>query len=151
MRGLVAATLAAALLGACAGPAEDTSPPGAGPPTGGGEGVTVTLDASPAPARAGQPVTFKLVAAAAGEVTLSYRTGQRYDFEVLDASGAEVWRWSDGHSFTQVLGERSLAAGERLTYEESWTPEKAGSYRVRGTITADRPDLVAEKALEVTG
>lgn len=37
------------------------------------------------------------------EATLSYPTGQKYEFSVTDSTGTEVWRWSAGRSFTQEI------------------------------------------------
>jgi hypothetical protein len=111
---------------------------------------TLSLLVSPNSPVAGSPINFRIVLRAKQDLVLHFSSGQRYDFEVLDASGAKVWRWSDRELFTQVLGEQSLRTGEELAYEESWRPTSAGSYRVRGAITASDPqNLVIESSFEV--
>jgi hypothetical protein len=44
--------------------------------------------------------------------TLEFATAQRYDFEVADAVGERLWRWSDDMMFAQALGRKVLAPGE---------------------------------------
>src|SRR5262245_41610821 len=69
-------------------------------------------------------------------IQLEFGSAQRYDFEVRDASGAEVWRWSADQMFAQVVGEEQLAPGATLKYEAVWRPGGArGRYRVAGRLT----------------
>jgi hypothetical protein len=88
---------------------------------------------------AGDSVRFTLRVTNASEspVTLTYPTGQTYDFVVQDG-GAEVWRWSSDMMFTQAIRTETVAAGETLEFSEWWTPERAGAeeYTVRGHLTA---------------
>lgn len=49
---------------------------------------------------------------------LVFPTSQTYDFTLVDTSGREVWRWSDGRMFTQALVQRTLEAGQGYTVEE---------------------------------
>ena len=71
-------------------------------------------------------------------VPVSFSSGQTYDFVVYDASGAEVWRWSDERMFTQALREESVAPGETLTYSAIWVPAPglSGPFEVLGVLTA---------------
>ncbi|XVH31082.1 BsuPI-related putative proteinase inhibitor [Haloferacaceae archaeon DSL9] len=86
--------------------------------------------------------------AAASDETLSFRSGKRADFVALD-DGEEVWRWSDGRMFTQVLGEEVVAAGETKTYSATWPTPDPGEYTVRGELcTVDR-DVTAEMAVTI--
>lgn len=74
-------------------------------------------------------------------VDLEYRSGQSFDFVVLDETGSEVWRWSEGRMFTQALRHESLGPGETITHSALWSAEDrpAGAYAVVGTLTvADR-------------
>lgn len=136
------------LLSACVQdrPAIDLPP---SPPAVPAEGFELRLSVSPSPARVGTPLTLTLTLVAAKPLRFSFRNGQRYEFEVFDASGARVWQWSEGKLFIQVLGEERLEAGDRLEYQESWTPETPGRYRASGTITADAP-ASAESTFEIS-
>jgi len=70
----------------------------------------------------GAPVTFTLYVTADGSEpsTLLYRNAQRYDFAVVDSLGREIWRWSLGKAFAEVVGEDTLAPGETLAFSEVW-------------------------------
>ncbi len=46
-------------------------------------------------------------------ITLTYPTGQSFDFEIRDAKGTVMYRWSDGQAFTQVVRTEVFGAGER--------------------------------------
>ncbi len=41
-------------------------------------------------------------------VELTFRSGQSYDFVVVDSVGREVWRWSAGRMFTQGVQNKQL-------------------------------------------
>lgn len=51
-------------------------------------------------------------------VRLPFRSAKQYDFWLIDDGGKEVWRWSRGKMFAQVLMERTLAPGEQYLIEE---------------------------------
>ena len=53
-------------------------------------------------------------------VVLEFNSAARYDFEVRTPAGAEIWRWSAGHMFAQVLGTDTVAAGETRRYSAGW-------------------------------
>lgn len=71
----------------------------------------------------------------------TFPTSQRYDFVVDDGEGREVWRWSAGRAFLQVITESRLEPGETWTMEASWTTgQESGTYVATGRLTAmDRP------------
>jgi hypothetical protein len=50
-------------------------------------------------------------------VTITFPSGQTYDFQVLDGSRAE-WSWSADRSFMQAIRMDTLAPGETRTYAE---------------------------------
>ncbi len=85
--------------------------------------------------------------------TLAFRDGQRTELVVQDEAGAEVFRWSEGQMFTQALGEERFEPGDEGRF---WTlrfpaPERAGSYRITGILTARDAPLEASLPLEVEG
>jgi hypothetical protein len=66
---------------------------------------------------------------------LVYPTSQRYDFLLLDLRGNQLWRWSAGRMFLQVVTTDSLEPGASVVYEESFTlPGVAGQYRLVGSL-----------------
>lgn len=76
-------------------------------------------------------------------VPLTFSSGQTHDFVVYDASGAEVWRWSEDRMFTQAVREESVPPGETLTYSAVWVPEPgmSGPFEVLGVLTARDRDI----------
>jgi hypothetical protein len=75
--------------------------------------------------------------------SLTLPTSQTYDFAVVGEAGREVWRWSAGRMFAQMLTEVALAPGESKTFSETWDqlcsdgrPAAAGAYRLVGSVPA---------------
>ena len=80
------------------------------------------------------------------EKTLSLPTTQTYDCVVSDPDGREIWRWSDGRMFAQILTEMRFAPGEEKRFAEAWdqvrsdgTNAAPGRYEAVGTIPAGIP------------
>jgi Intracellular proteinase inhibitor len=75
--------------------------------------------------------------------TISFSTGQQYNFEVLDSGTAtEVWTWSLGQAFSQATTSLTFAAGETQTFAVTWDQLNdsgqlipTGSYEVIGGMT----------------
>lgn len=84
---------------------------------------------------------------------LSFPTSQRYDLVLRDDADRELWRWSDGMAFAQVLGEeRFPARGPGPEWEVVFTaPEAPGTYRLQAEVPADQGELTASAPLEVSG
>ncbi len=71
-------------------------------------------------------------------VELTFPSGQTHDFVVLDATGREVWRWSDGRMFTQLMRSRLLDVRDVVTYDEQWpAPPSAGRYTLVALLRSD--------------
>lgn len=51
---------------------------------------------------------------------LRFPTGQTHEFSVIDSSGREIWRSSEGRLYTQSLQNRLLSSRETLTFAERW-------------------------------
>lgn len=70
----------------------------------------------------GEPIdmTLRLVNCASKAITRTYADGQRYDFSAKAEDGEEVWRWSDGMVFEEVLGEETYQPGGQLAFAETW-------------------------------
>ncbi|MBS3909465.1 MAG: hypothetical protein KGZ93_07545 [Actinobacteria bacterium] len=108
--------------------------------------MIVSLSLKPNPVAVGEDLamTVSVTNTAKEPRELSFRSSQRYDFRVVDANGDEVWRWSEGRMFAQVLEDVVLQSARKTEYSESWSlvdsrgaPVKAGEYRVFGAIVAD--------------
>ena len=76
-------------------------------------------------------VALQIANAAGHQVELDFADGQTHDVAILDATGREVWRWSDGRLFTTAVQTKLLGADETTTYGERWSPDGQ-----RGTFTA---------------
>ncbi len=66
-------------------------------------------------------------------VELLFPNGQTHDFVVTDASGKEVWRWSEGRMFTSAMRNKVLGGKGDTVYEEKWN---AGGMHGSFTATA---------------
>ncbi|MBE0447737.1 MAG: hypothetical protein IBX64_06515 [Actinobacteria bacterium] len=75
---------------------------------------------------------------------LSFRSGQKFDIWVKDKSGCEVWRWSYGRMFTQMLETVVIKPNEKISYTADWSMVdlngelvSPGDYYILANITAD--------------
>jgi len=62
------------------------------------------------------------------KVELNFASGKTHDIEVLDASGKQVWRWSDGRMFTSAYQNRVLRSDDTLSFSESMPAPASGRY-----------------------
>jgi hypothetical protein len=70
-------------------------------------------------------------------VRLEFTSGQRYDFAVRSAAGAELWRWSASRSFMQALGSETMPPSGSLTYSEVWASgPRTGAFVAIAQLTA---------------
>ncbi len=81
-------------------------------------------------------------------VELTFRSGQSYDFVVVDSIGREVWRWSNGRMFTQGVQNKQLSGGDSMHAKETWAAPTPGRYTAIATLnssnfpTEQRADFV---------
>jgi hypothetical protein len=78
-----------------------------------------------------------------------FGSSQRFDFIVRDAAGNEVYRWSRGKAFLQVVGIERIAGGQKLLYviriplidqrSNGIAPLRPGRYTLEGILTSRRP------------
>lgn len=64
-------------------------------------------------------------------VELRFPNGFTHDFYVVDASGKEVWRWSDGRMFTQGMQTKLVKSKDEASFSNEWRP-----MNLRGHFTA---------------
>jgi hypothetical protein len=88
----------------------------------------------------GRPVDFTLTIRNSGgtPATFSFSTAQRYDVVVWNDDCVEVWRWSRGRAFAQVLTSLSVPTGGTTRYHVLWDqrdqrgqPVRIGAYEAR--------------------
>ncbi len=65
---------------------------------------------------------FHITNNASKQLEITFPSGKTHDIVVLDSIGREVWRWSDGRLFTQVMQNKLLDTSETMTYEARWDP-----------------------------
>jgi hypothetical protein len=90
--------------------------------------------------KAGDVVTLTMTAknTLKDAMNVEFSSGQKYDFEIRKGSskGAKVWQWAADKMFTQALVNRTLKAGEALTFTEKTLPiTEKGTYWVQATLT----------------
>lgn len=81
---------------------------------------TVSLATDKPAYQPGQPIriTFEVVNRGDKTVGLDFSSAQRFDVAIENAGGNQVWRWSAGRMFAQMLGQEILGPERRsLTYE----------------------------------
>jgi hypothetical protein len=96
-------------------------------------------------------VTFEIENLSTIPVTLDFASAQRFDLAIMDANGSEIWRWSTGHMFAQMLGQEVLGPEQpRLTYIEALSSTlDAGQYRIDAWLTDSSEDFSATLGIEV--
>jgi len=92
----------------------------------------------------GEPIkmTLKIFNYTEEDIIFHFNTSQRYDFIIEDQKGNEIWRWSEGRMFAQMLGEEILRPNNpEITYATEYKGKLSpGYYKVTGFFVAwDRP------------
>ena len=96
----------------------------------------------------GVQFTFTVTNESDDPVDLSFPDALEADFAVRD-DGKEVWRFSDGRMFAQMLGSETIDPGGTATYEAAWDDPDPGSYTAVATLEARDQDCEAEAAFSV--
>jgi hypothetical protein len=74
-------------------------------------------------------------------LTLTFPSGQHFDFEIRNERGELVYRWSDGQVFTLALTQLDLSPGEHTFSAEIPLSNKSdevlppGEYTIEGRLT----------------
>jgi hypothetical protein len=92
------------------------------------QGLTsgLALDGGRSEFRMGEVISFTLTLVNCGSEPISrhYPDQQRYEFTVSkvegDEIGEEVWRWSAGRIFAQVIGAERFETNDVVRYTEIW-------------------------------
>lgn len=81
-------------------------------------------------------LTLQIVNPASTPAAVTFASGQQYDFTVFDATGARVWRWSDGMAFTMALGTSTIPGKGSVSYSARWKPLQKGTYTAVGSLVS---------------
>lgn len=102
--------------------------------------VGISLETSHVTYPVGAPIrlTLRVYNYTGQSLALDFRNGQRFDFEILDSQGNEVWRWPGDKFFTQALGQETIGPdGPELVYRAEFTGElRPGNYFIKGELTS---------------
>jgi len=91
----------------------------------------------------GEPIkmTLKIFNYTEKDIVFNFNNSQRYDFIIEDEEENEVWRWSEGRMFAQMLGEEILGPDNpEIIYTLKYQSKlSSGYYKVTGIlVTKDR-------------
>ena len=96
----------------------------------------------------GVTLVLQVLNTAPAALEMSFPTGQSYDF-VVRQGPREVWRWSEGRSFTQAVRMETVGPGETLRFQEEWVPgEVRGEFTVVGVLASS--DHRVEQSTRIT-
>jgi hypothetical protein len=84
------------------------------------------------------------------KLELTFPDGQTHDFYVLDTTGREVWRWSEGKLFTQSLQKKLLDAGSTVSYSEEWDATATSGATYTAVAVLNSSSHPVEKRVEFT-
>ena len=116
-----------------------------------GSGISVTVNKPLYTPEESIAMTLRVFNYTSQEITFSFTTAQRYEFTMDDAEGQEVWHWSDGRIFAQVIGKETLGPGrEEMVYTETYAgPLEPGGYKVTGILVASDRTISASITITI--
>ena len=83
-------------------------------------------------------------------VELQFSDMCKAEFVVRDPDGdREIWRFTEGRMFAQMLSREELEPGESSTYAAEWERPRPGEYTATAELRARETDCEAETALTV--
>lgn len=103
--------------------------------------------------RSGEPVTLLVTIRNRSDAgrTLTLPTSQTHDCIAYAGKDKEVWRWSAGRMFAQVITALTFAPGESRTFTATWdltdprgAPLPPGDYQAVGLVPARTPGARSE-------
>ena len=95
----------------------------------------------------GLKVVFEIENTSERLLPFKFSSGQSYDFVITDAAtGREVWRWSRGQFFTQVIRSEAIRGKSKWRFEATWArrdnqgnPVPPGQYHLQAILTSQPP------------
>ncbi|RKX44341.1 MAG: hypothetical protein DRP38_09510, partial [Thermotogae bacterium] len=68
-------------------------------------------------------------------INLTFPTAKTGDFSIIDSDGTEVYRWSEGKYFIQVITTLTIKPKETVTLlTDEWKPLTEGTYTIRAWL-----------------
>lgn len=93
------------------------------------------------------PVRVILVNEGLGDLKITFMNSQRFDLVVRDTVGHEVFKWSVGKVFIQMIEEVNLEQGQGIEDELVWEADVSpGTYSIVGMTP---PVVVEGRALVI--
>ncbi|WP_049671286.1 BsuPI-related putative proteinase inhibitor [Bacillus sp. FJAT-27916] len=83
-------------------------------------------------------------------IHLTFNSGQKFDYILLNEAGDIIEQGSEGKFFTQALVEQDLKPGERLTFEIPLKDLPPGSYTLEAWLTAGSEKTDYKQLLKFT-
>ncbi|ELZ00440.1 BsuPI-related putative proteinase inhibitor [Natrialba asiatica] len=112
--------------------------------------LTGSLEAATPDSDAGVVLTFTVRNEGPETITIQFTDACKADFAVADEeTGREVWRFTDGRMFAQLLSADELEPGEATTYEAEWENPQSGEFTVVAELRARETTCEARTALSV--
>lgn len=93
-------------------------------------------------------LAFTVHNAGSGTADLRFSDACRADFAVLE-EGREVWRFTDGRAFAQLIGEESIPPGESVTYDGTWDDPRDGEFAAVAELCAQNTTCEARAEFSV--
>ncbi len=101
----------------------------------------------------GEPIkmTVKIFNYTKKDIVFYFNTAQRYNFIIKDEEGNEIWRWSEGRMFAQMLEEEILGpSNSEVIYTAEYRNKLSpGYYKVTGVFIAQEKPMSGSIIIEV--
>lgn len=81
--------------------------------------------------------SFDVVNEGDKKLEVRFASGRTHELVVIDSTGREVWRWSEGRLFTQALQNRVLRVSDALRFEDTWRDATPGTYVAVATLASE--------------
>ncbi|TYT63386.1 BsuPI-related putative proteinase inhibitor [Natrialba swarupiae] len=91
---------------------------------------------------------FTVTNAGSDPLELQFPDAANAEFVVQD-EGREVWRFTEGRAFAQVLGSERLGGGESTTYEGEWDDPIPGTYTAVAALRSREHDCKGRTEFDV--
>ena len=91
---------------------------------------------------------FTVTNAGSETVELQFSDAAKAEFVVRD-DGREVWRFTEGRAFMQMISSERLAPGESSTYDGAWEDPRPGEYDAVAELRAQEATCEARTEFAV--
>ncbi|WP_176215226.1 BsuPI-related putative proteinase inhibitor [Cytobacillus gottheilii] len=106
-----------------------------------GANELINFEVSPSIANGELIMDLKIENTGDETVNLEFSTSQKYEIEITDDAGNEIYTYSKGRAFLQVLQNLALTPGERKHWTEKWNFQQEGiqlqpgTYKITAAVT----------------